>query len=154
MTPPTTLRVTRRFEAAAVRVFDAWLDAERARRWLFAAPGGEMVRAEVDARVGGTFRFVDRRDGVDVEHVGEYLEIDRPRRLVFTFGVPLYSAERSRVTVEIAPLDAGCELTLTHEGVLPDYAERTTEGWTTMLGGLAAALGEGAGALPEGARAP
>jgi uncharacterized protein YndB with AHSA1/START domain len=110
-----------------------------------------MVHAEIDARVGGAFRFVDRRDGVDVEHVGEYLEIDRPRRLVFTFGVPLYSPERSTVTVEIAPRGAGCELTLTQEEVLPEYVERSQAGWTRIVAGLAASLGERA--LTEGARA-
>ncbi len=30
----------------------------------------------------------------------------------------------------------GCELALTHEGVLPDYGERTKEGWATILGNL------------------
>jgi uncharacterized protein YndB with AHSA1/START domain len=137
------VRVTRRFDASAERVYDAWLDADRARRWLFATPTGEMVRAEVDARVGGAFVFVDRRDGEDVEHVGEYLELDRPRRIVFTFGVPKFSVQRSRVTVDIVPLGAGCELTLTQEGILPEFAQRSEEGWGKILAGLAATLGEG-----------
>lgn len=34
----------------------------------------------------------------------------------------------------------GCELTLTHEGVLPDYASQTKQGWTAILEGLALAL--------------
>jgi uncharacterized protein YndB with AHSA1/START domain len=84
---------------------------------------------------------VDRRDGEDIEHVGEYLEIDRPRRLVFTFAVPKFSTENTRVTVDIVPLDTGCELTLTHEGVLPDYAARTESGWGKILDALAATLG-------------
>lgn len=134
------LSVSRQFDASAERVFDAWLDPATAGRWLFATTTGTMVRAEIDARVGGRFRFTDRRDGEDVDHVGEYLEIDRPRRLVFTFGVPKYSAEMTRVTVEIAPSGMGCELTLTHDGVLPEWREKTREGWGTILDGLARAL--------------
>jgi uncharacterized protein YndB with AHSA1/START domain len=135
------VRVTRHFTAAPERVFDAWLDPATAGRWLFATPTGQMVRVEIEPRVGGRFIFVDRRDGQDVEHVGEYLAIERPRRLVFSFGVPLYSAEMTRVTVEITPAETGCDLTLTHEGVLPDYAERTAGGWTMILGRLEAAVG-------------
>lgn len=92
--PHVMVRVTRRFGASPERVFDAWLNAKRAARWLFATPSGEMVRAEVDARVGGSFCFVDRREGQEVVHQGEYLEIDRPRRLVFTFSVDSSQADR------------------------------------------------------------
>jgi uncharacterized protein YndB with AHSA1/START domain len=134
--PARTVRVGRRFSQSAERVFDAWLNPRLASRFLFATETGTMVRAEIDPRVGGRFTFVDRRDGQDTEHVGEYLEIERPRRLVFSFGVPAFSAEMTRVTLEITPAGTGCELTLTHEGVLPDYKERTTGGWTKILGGV------------------
>ena len=131
-----TIKVTRRFSYPPERVFDAWLDPKRAGRWLFSAPGGEMVRVEIDARVGGSFTFVDRRAGEDVEHVGKYEEIDRPRRLVFTFAVPKFSAVYTRVSVDIVALPTGCELTLTHEGVLPEWQERTTAGWGKLLEAL------------------
>lgn len=135
-----TVRVTKRFSASAERVFDAWFDRDKVYKWLFATKTGRMVRVEIDARVGGSFLIVDRRDGEDVEHVGEYLEIERPQRLVFTFRVPKYSQENTRVTVDIVPVGSGCELTLTHEGVLPDYASRTENGWTGILEGLAETL--------------
>ena len=128
-----TVRATRRFHASPERVFDAWLDPQKARKFLFATPTGEMVRAKIDPRVGGSFLFVDRRDGVDVDHTGEYLEIDRPRRLAFTFSVPHFSAEITRVFIEIVPVEDGCELTLTHEGVLPDWESRTRAGWSGIL---------------------
>jgi uncharacterized protein YndB with AHSA1/START domain len=137
------VRVTHRFEASAERVFDAWLDPKTAVQWLFATPTGQMVRVEIDARVGGRFIFVDRRNGEDIEHRGEYLEIDRPRRLVFTFGVPKYSRETTRVCIDIVPRETGCELTLTHEGVLPEYVDRTRTGWTEILGRLSATLAQG-----------
>jgi uncharacterized protein YndB with AHSA1/START domain len=133
------LRITRRFDASIERVFDAWLDPEKAGKWLFATPTGKIVRVEIDARVGGSFVFT-RRDDEDIEHVGTYLEIDRPRRLVFTFGVPKFSAEITRVTLDLKPLPNGCELTLTHEGVLPEWLERANEGWIKILEALAANL--------------
>ncbi len=140
--PRVTLRVAHRYAASAERVFDAWLDPELAGKWLFATATGRMVRAEIDARVGGSFNFTDRRDGVDVEHVGEYLEIDRPRRLVFTFGVPKYSPAMTRVSIDIVPLGSGCELTLTHEDVLPEWATQSEAGWGMLLDALAGTLGE------------
>src|SRR5260221_5227100 len=98
-----TVRVTRRFDAPPERVFDAWLDPETAAKFLFATPTGRMVRAEIDARVGGKFAFVDRRDGEDIEHIGEYLEITRPRRLAFAFAVPQFSSQRTTVSIDIVP---------------------------------------------------
>jgi len=136
-----TVRISRRFSASPERVFDAWLDAERMRHWLFATPTGEMVRAEANARIGGRFVLIERRDGVDVEHLGEYLEIDRPRRLVFSFAVPQFSAEATRVSVDITPSGDGCELVLTHLAVMEDYEARTQAGWTGILEGLATSLG-------------
>ena len=137
----STVRVRHSFTASAERVFDAWLDPKQAGKWLFATPTGTMVRVDIDARVGGGFKFVDRRDGEDVEHVGEYLEIDRPRRLVFSFAVPKYSPIKTRMTIEVVARDLGCELTLTHEDVDADYIARTKEGWTHILDGLAANIG-------------
>jgi uncharacterized protein YndB with AHSA1/START domain len=139
---PVTVRISRRYDFPAERVLDAWLDPDKARRFLFATSKGQMVRAEIDARVGGAFNFTDRRDGADAEHIGKYLEIDRPRRLVFTFHTERGSTDLSRVTVEIVPRGPGCELTLTHE-IDPKWAkykDRTRAGWTTILDGLGKVL--------------
>jgi len=142
MTADASLRlcVTRRFDVSPERVFDAWLDPNKAGKWLFATPTGQMVRVEIAARVGGAFNFTDRRDGEDVEHVGTYLEIDRPHRLVFTFAVPKYSKQITRVTIDIKPLSTGCELTLTHDNVLAEWFDQTRGGWGKILDALAANL--------------
>ena len=139
------IRIIRRFDASAERVFDAWLDPARAAKWLFATETGEMVRAEIDPRVGGKFTFTDRRNDEDAEHNGEYLEIVRPRRLVFTFGMPKFSPHFDRVTIEIVPRGTGCELTLTHEMRKPEwfqFKDRTESGWKKILQRLGASLSD------------
>lgn len=142
------VRVERLFDASIERVFDAWLDPAVARAWLFATSHGRIVRAEIDPRVGGRFVFVDRRGDEEVEHVGEYLQIERPHRLVFTFGVPAFGPEVDVVTVELFEQDAACRLVLTHvmsAAMQAEWGERTREGWTTMLGTLDATLAAQAG---------
>jgi uncharacterized protein YndB with AHSA1/START domain len=142
MTETVTLTVSHRYQAPAERVFDAWLDPKLARRFAFATPTGEMIVAEIDPRVGGKFNFTDRRpDMGDVAHVGEYLEIDRPRRLKFTFAVPQFDPRATTVTLDFRPLEGGCEVVLTHEGVLPEWAEGTPKGWEMILGSLATVVG-------------
>jgi len=62
------------------------------------------------------------------------------QRLAFDFRVPKFSEEPSLIRIDFAPAGAGCELTLVHEGVFPEYAARTEEGWQGILEGLARAL--------------
>jgi uncharacterized protein YndB with AHSA1/START domain len=144
MTAPktATVRAAQRYDASCERVFDAWLDPKVAAKFLFATPTGQMIRAETDPRVGGRFTFTDRRPEMgDVEHTGTYIEIDRPRRLVFDFCVPAYEPTLTRITLDFAPAGDGCELTLTHEGVFEAYVKQTEQGWGMILAGLARALG-------------
>lgn len=135
--------VRHRFRQPAERVFDAWLDVRLARRFLFSTNTGEMVRCDIDPRVGGRFVLTDRRPDGDVEHTGEYLVIDRPSRLVFTFGIPAASPTFDIVTIEITPeTDGGCTLRLTAE-MQPewkDYVDRAREGWGRILASLDEAL--------------
>ena len=131
--------IARRIAAPPERVFDAWLDPEGLGGWLFATPGGAMEAVEVDPRVGGGFRIAERRGADLAEHFGEYVAIERPRRLAFDFWTS-FSDERTRVTVTIAPDGDGALLTLRHEGVWADYEERTRQGWTMILTNLDAAF--------------
>jgi uncharacterized protein YndB with AHSA1/START domain len=139
MAETVTVTLERRIAATPEKVFDAWLDPQSLGKWLFATGSGAMERVEVDPRVGGGFTIVERRGSDLAEHFGEYVELDRPRLLAFDFWTS-FSAERTRVTVTIAPDGDGALLTLRHEGVWADYEARTRQGWTMILEGLAHAL--------------
>lgn len=132
----TTVRVTAGFEASPEHIFDGWIDPGIAGKWLFATASRPCARVAIDARVGGAFCFVERHGGESFEHAGVYVEIERPRRLVFTLSDGKRSRAVTRVNVEIAPRDNGSKLTLLHDNVPPDRADRIEARWTGMLYGL------------------
>jgi uncharacterized protein YndB with AHSA1/START domain len=138
--PAVRARARRRFSSPAEDVYDAWIDPDKIRGWF--APGlGEVTRAETDPRVDGAFCIVQRRKDGNATHTGEYLELERPRRLAFTWKTPPEQA-RSKVHIEIAPEADGCELTLLHEmeeKFAPEVG-RVEHGWSSMLDAMAAWL--------------
>jgi uncharacterized protein YndB with AHSA1/START domain len=131
-----TLILSRSYLRSPEEVFDAWIKPDLARKWLFATPTGKLTRVELDARAHGKWK-ITRVDGDEIDHVGEYLVVDRPVRLEFTFGVPRYSDELTVVKITIVPTISGCHLTLTHQGVLAEWADQTKTGWDSLLNDLA-----------------
>jgi uncharacterized protein YndB with AHSA1/START domain len=127
------IRVSRRLAVPPERAFDAWLDPSVVCRWLFATPGGKIVRCEIDARPGGLFVITDRRHGEEVAHHGTYLEVDRPRRIVFRFSVPKYSSEQSTVEVTVKADGAGSDVAIETSGVPPEWRAQTEQGWNELL---------------------
>jgi uncharacterized protein YndB with AHSA1/START domain len=131
--------VSRHIAAPPERAFDAFLDPAMIRLWMTATNAesdlGELARVQVDSRVGGAFSFIDLRNGEEVDHAGEYLEINRPHRLVFTWSVPRYSVEVDIVTIEVGPMNSGSGVTVTHEmsAGQAEHVNRTAEAWTRML---------------------
>ena len=139
MAAPVSLTVERRLAAAPERVFDAWLDPESLGRWLFATTEGAMERVEVDPRIGGRFLVAERRGEELAEHHGEYVALDRPRRIAFDFWTS-FSEELTRVTITIEADGEGSLLSLRHDGVWADYEDRTQKGWAMILENLARSL--------------
>lgn len=146
MSAPVILTVSRDFDASPETLFDAWLDPALAGKFLFATPDGEMLKVEIDPRVGGRALIVDRRASGDAHHHLLYEVIDRPHRLVFLFRAdPAEEGEWTRVSIEIAARGDGSTLTLTHamDPAWASYEEQTRKGWTMILDSLARAMEEG-----------
>ena len=77
--------ITRLFDAPRQLVFEAMTKPEHIRRWWGNLGEGYSVPVcEVDLRVGGKWRFVNRHPNGEVAFHGEYREIDAPSRVVFT----------------------------------------------------------------------
>src|SRR5688572_8089158 len=76
--------ITREFEAPKDLVYKAWTTPELVKRW-WSANRGEVTIAEIDLRVGGTWRYVMVADGgFEVAFHGEYREIVPDERIVST----------------------------------------------------------------------
>jgi uncharacterized protein YndB with AHSA1/START domain len=133
-----TLRMERTFDAPAQRVFDAWTSPEVLRRWWHAEHDWETTLAEVDLRVGGAVRIVMRDPGKDAEYGGggQYLEIDPPRRLVFTWYWD-GNATRQVIEVDFEEADGVTTVRFTHRDLWDEEAVRDHEdGWSNCFDNL------------------
>jgi len=146
----TTLQLRRTIPASREAVYRAWTDPDVFRQW-FGARGGSTLHAEMDVRVGGRYRIDMESSAGTGSLFGEYLEVTRPERLVYTFcweGLPVAVAD-TRVTIEFLEQGAATEVVITHERQPSHSVSRFHEwGWDGSLEKLAELLGtpkEGAG---------
>ncbi len=139
-----TLRLQRTFAAPPEDVFDAWTNPEVLRRWWAADPSWSSPGCDVDLRVGGRYvlRMRDEQTGELHAVGGEYREVERPRRLVYTWswhgeGGP-NPGHVSLVAVEFRGEGERTTVVLEHTG-LPDEASRRRhgDGWRATFDSLA-----------------
>jgi uncharacterized protein YndB with AHSA1/START domain len=125
--------VVRRFiPVPRKRVFAAWLDPASLVQWM--RPGKTTdATAEVDARVGGKFRIVMIEDRGRFEHTGEYLAIEPPARLSFTWISEATDLRPTVVTIDFLEQNAGTELILTHRRLPASEIESHRRGWTDIM---------------------
>ena len=136
------VQVRRRVKAPAEQVFDLWTKPDLMVRWMSPFPGAVDCKASCDLRPGGTFSLVMSSPQSNREVSGTYVEIDRPRKLVFTWMGPLTNHVNTLVTVELHPHGDETDLVLTHERLpTPAIHEGHTRGWGIILDHLADAVG-------------
>jgi uncharacterized protein YndB with AHSA1/START domain len=138
MTGETSLRIERSFDASPEEVFDAWTNPEVLKRWWAVHPDGKTPVADVDLRVGGRYRLsMENPDGERHTVGGEYREVERPKRLVYTWQWELDSGEPgdiSSVTVEFIERGDHTDVVLEHTGLPdPDSRDRHARGWSACM---------------------
>jgi uncharacterized protein YndB with AHSA1/START domain len=80
----TQILITRKFDAPKELVFDVWTTPEHVRNW-WGYERDPMTVCEIDLRVGGKWRYVAvNKEYGEIDFYGEFLEIERPDRLVST----------------------------------------------------------------------
>jgi uncharacterized protein YndB with AHSA1/START domain len=122
-----------RLPVAPDDAFEMFVDPARLVRWI-------GISAELEPRPGGRFRF-EVMPGQFCE--GSYVTVERPHRLVFTWGwtagsmgVPPGS---SQVEVTFTPAAGGAtDLRLTHRGLNAPMRPLHDDGWTRFLARLTA----------------
>jgi len=138
--PGATVTVERFIAAPPGAVFDAWLDPAMLERWFF-GPDCTAATARVDARLGGQYSIVMKGADRDWPHTGEYLELQRPEKLVFSWYSPSTGNERTVVTVILRAEAAGTRLLLTHNRLPPSMAGAFDKGWGELFDHLEKELG-------------
>ena len=109
----TDICLTRLFDAPRALVFEAMVKPEHIRRWWGQLGAGYSVPVcDVDLRVGGTWRFVNRHPKGEVAFHGVYREITPPERLVYTELMEPFP-DASLVTVELIEEAGKTRMTVT-----------------------------------------
>lgn len=130
------LETRKSISAPAERLFDAWTQPSALQQW-WGPEGVTCTGAEIDLRIGGTYRIVNRLvDGAEVVIFGEFETIEPPDMLVFSWQIdPAATAER--VTVRFEEVGDKTDVIVVHERIV-DQATRDLhrQGWIGCLGGL------------------
>jgi uncharacterized protein YndB with AHSA1/START domain len=144
MTEPEVVEVSVHISARPETVFPFFTDPVRYVQWMGA-------RATLEPEPGGVYR-VGMRDGV--EAVGEFVEVDPPHRLVFTWGWTdrfEVAPGSTRVVVDLHEEDGGTRVVLRHYGLPTDEQRKHHRGgWEAYLDRLAVrAVGGDPGSDPN-----
>jgi uncharacterized protein YndB with AHSA1/START domain len=140
----STFVIERSYPATPERVFGAFADPEKKRRWFVEGRAHEVEQYEMDFQIGGKerarFRFKEGTPVAGIVCTNDtcYQDIVPNRRLVFASAMSLggHCISASLVTVELLPSEAGTDVILTHQGAFfegADGPEMREEGWRKLL---------------------
>jgi uncharacterized protein YndB with AHSA1/START domain len=124
-TPGTrSIQMTRLFDAPRELVYEAMSQPEHVKGWWGNLGEGYSVPVcEIDLRVGGKWRFVNKHPKGEAEFYGEYLELNPPDRMVFTEIFADFPDSPSTVTAELIDEGGKTRLRATVEYLSPEIRD-------------------------------
>lgn len=131
------LTIRRSIRATPEKIFDAWTKPDHLRKW-WGPQGVRCSEAEIDLRVGGRYRIANELpDGSTIWIEGEFEQIERPHRLVYTWTSRSNQPQPERVSVRFEAHGDATAVTITHERIAtPETRDDHESGWKGCLEGL------------------
>ena len=137
-TDDTVLIITRIFDAPPERVFDAWMERKEWEAWI--GPEGTSCQLpQMEPKVGGRYHLImNLSDGQKINVIGTYKTIERPSKVVFTWGAQDTPEKTTTVTLTFRDAANGrTELTLRHENLeTAENRDAHGKGWNSALNKL------------------
>jgi uncharacterized protein YndB with AHSA1/START domain len=126
-------------------VYDEWLDPVGMLEWMCPRPA-KAVKISLEPAVGGLLRIDIEDRGFSLYVSGMFTELDRPRRLRFTWSCSAWAdpSVQSLVTVTLEDHGAGeTMMTIEHEQLPPEEVDGHRHGWGTIAVQLGGVIREG-----------
>jgi uncharacterized protein YndB with AHSA1/START domain len=123
-------------------VYDEWLDPAGMVEWMCPRPA-RAVAISLEPSVGGTLRIDIEESGASRYVTGRYLELDRPRRLRFTWSCSDWADPTAQSVVTVTLDRHGTDetmMTIEHELLPPEQVDDHRNGWTVIAAQLGEAL--------------
>ncbi len=135
-----TIHASIEIEATPEAVFDAMVEPDQLAAWWGSPDTYRTSNWQVDLRTGGSWSADAKgvKDGRSGVVRGRYLEVERPRVLVYTWQPSWDGDVETTIRVELTPTRLGTRVRITHTGFGDRLASATghTEGWRRVLGWL------------------
>jgi uncharacterized protein YndB with AHSA1/START domain/uncharacterized protein YciI len=119
------------------RVFAALTSPEEVPRWWGSDDSYRTTEWKMELRAGAPWKGSGvGRDGTPFSVEGEIVEVDAPRKLVWTWRAAWDGGQTTTITYRLEPIEGGTRVVMRHEGfgVRADSCRNHGEGWERVLG--------------------
>ena len=134
MTADRVVTVRRVLPAPPDIVYDEWLDPVGMLEWMCPRPA-RAVKISLEPSVGGPLRIDIEDSGSSLYVSGTFVELDRPRRLRFTWSCSAWADPSVQTLVTVTLEDHGADETMMiieHEQLPPEEVDSHQHGWGTI----------------------